>query len=512
MKNKDFDSMDKFAQDAFENFEVDFDSMDWMDMQSKLRAESSIDRVAKDSLKDYEVPFNEQHWQEFEKQLNKKDRIYPHIWWMKGTEVSIMATLLLFTMFNFNTNKTNTNTTSTYGNTTTLIPSSSTDANQEKTYQMNSEETTEQVKPQALLNTEAQEDLSSINASSAKPLADAKSLQNDAATNRSYQDANGQENANNNQDHHMSALAAADNGSEVPNQPTNNGSGEDGTTNNSAVATASHSNNSSVASNHATGIENSVASKDGELGDVADQKRNQFSILKIPVIELKDGIKHTDPAFELKKLKLKIPYQCKTYIGGVASISANLATSMGGTSIGYGAGITFDTEFSSRIALKSALLVSYKKYENNETFERPSVDGNVYEISKSQTSNLVLVEIPLDVQFTFFRNEKWKIYATAGVSANMVGSRTYVGHEKTNYQGLAISTAINSNDYERGMLEQGSFTQNAFLSVGGGLGLERQLGDKISLYLLPSYRHAVTPAGADYIHSFNFSIGIKSSL
>lgn len=512
MKNKDFDSIDKFAQDAFENFEVDFDSMDWMDMQSKLRAESSIDRVAKDSLKEYEVPFNEQHWLELEKQLNKKDRIYPHIWWMKGTEVGVMATLLLFATFNFNTNNTKTDTTSTYGNTTTLIPSSSTDTPQEKTYQINSEETIDQSKPQALLNTDAQEDLTSINASSTKPLAASKHLQTDAAINRNHQGANAKANVNSNQDHHMSAFAAADNGSEVPNQPTNDGSGEDGTTNNSAVATASHSNNSSVVSNHITGIENSVASQDSELGDIADQERNQFSILKIPVIELKDGIKHTDPAFELKKLKLEIPYQCKTYIGGVASVSANLATSMGGASVGYGAGITFDTEFSSRVALKSALLVSYKKYELNEMFEKASVDGNVYEVSKSKTSNLVLVEIPLDVQFMFIRNEKWKLYATAGISANMIGSRTYVGQEKTSHQGLSISTAINSNDYERGMLEQGSFTQNAFLSVGGGIGLERQLGDKISLYLLPTYRHAITPAGTDYIHSFNFCIGIKSAL
>ena len=112
------------------------------------------------------------------------------------------------------------------------------------------------------------------------------------------------------------------------------------------------------------------------------------------------------------------------------------------------------------------------------------------------------------------QSEKWKIYGTAGLVANLISSRSYTGTQNSAVNGISLKEDLNSNNFERGIFEGGQMDQNIFLSVGGGLGLERQLGDKISLYILPTYRHGITPSGTgkDNISSFSVNIGIKTAL
>ena len=100
MKNKDFDHIDKLAQDAFEHFEVPFDAGDWMDFQQQLNKESTIDQVAKDTLQAYEVPLDPNGWEEFQQVQQRKKSGLLYIWWYKAAEAGIMALLLLGTLFN----------------------------------------------------------------------------------------------------------------------------------------------------------------------------------------------------------------------------------------------------------------------------------------------------------------------------------------------------------------------------------------------------------------------------
>ncbi len=87
-----------------------------------------------------------------------------------------------------------------------------------------------------------------------------------------------------------------------------------------------------------------------------------------------------------------------------------------------------------------------------------------------------------------------------------------MGSQEVEIDGLTISTDLNSNDFERGLTEGGSAQQNIYLSLGGGLGVERKLGDNLSLYLLPTYRHGINTVHSDLIHTFNVNIGIKKAL
>ncbi len=539
MENKDFDHIDKLAQDAFENFEVEFDPMDWVNMQSKLSAEASIDQIAKKALKNYEVSFDKRDWKRLERQLDKKEHLYPYIWWIKGAEVGIMA-LFIFTIFNlFSTKNHLFHSNQNYDSTTTLSPSSTSNQNNateqsSDTYKINKKEAQNNKdanQVQAMLG----EDDNDNNTAAAKK-GNAPSIiamsNSSFAKNNSSNNNNSKNNSNNNNSNNNSTFATSANNNntsnnntssvstnenkdaEVPNQTGNGFSGEDGTVNHSTVATADNNHNSALLNPSDDETDKAASTNKNDLE--GSETRTTFSTVEIATIDAAKEAKleTTEPVFELKRLKLKLPYHCKTYIGGTYIIGANFANSMGGTSIGHGAGLTMDSELSAKFALKSALLLSYKNFNLNEniTLDKTAVDGNIYEVENSKTTHLVLIEMPLDLQYTFFKSDKWKIYATTGFAVNLIGSRSFTGTQKTSYQGLSISTDINSEDYERGLFEGGQFQNNAFLTVGGGIGLERQLGDKISLYILPMYRHAVTPIGTDFMSSFNINIGVKTAL
>jgi len=536
MKNKDFDSIDKLAQEALSNFEVEFDSMDWLQMQSKLREEKSIDQVAKDALEDYEVPFDAKDWARLEQQLDKKDQLTPYMWWLKGAEVGIMA-LLVFTVFRFTTEQQHPEQNSTYGNTTTLIqqtisseqqnsskeketvapltPSSNAkDANGDHA---TSDTETEAVitKPQALLEKtelEAAKKATTYDYTASTTAPTVTTVQHDSKEDN--QPTVVETKTMSNLSEATKITANTDN--EVPNQTTSGFSGKDGTVLTTATATSDNDNNvlANSLSTLETRTENIAA--DNNMEDAVDNSSQKFSVLNLSPIEASQ-IEHTDPVFELKRVRLKLPYKGRTHIGGVAIIGANFASSFGGTSVGYGAGITVDHEFTKNIALKSALLVNLKQYELRQSNTNKIPDGSSYTIDRQLKTNLVVIEIPLDIQYTFFQNEKWKIYAVAGLSTNIISSRTYSGLEEYSgtqtysTPGMSLNRTINSDDYEQGLFSGGQFTRNAFLSIGGGVGLQRQLGEKVSLYILPIYRHAITPVGEDFLSSFGVTIGVKSA-
>ncbi|MCH2021032.1 MAG: outer membrane beta-barrel protein [Saprospiraceae bacterium] len=517
MNKKDFDPIDKIARDALNNFQVEFDPANWDKMENKLDSEYSVDKTAKDSLQNHEVTFDNPNWLRLEKQLNKNKHLYPHLWWVKSAEVSIMA-LLIFTIFNFsNTNSYYTN--QNHDNAISLNYSFTKSKNSKKQkYNTLAYDAQIQSKDkQNKINVIVKEENTNLDTEYNKKFTKTQQKNNESTNidNNKIQSLNRRNIATNVTDiKNKSSVSSQEN---KENEHLNNNSfdlSNDNPSINTTFGNSKESQNTSISVKN----ENKNSDRHQHLNNNISKKLkldiNNLSFQFLETIDSKPGIPTTEPVFELKKLKLQLPYHCKFYVGGVASIGANLSTSMGGSSVGYGAGVTLDAECSSRFMIKSGVLLSYKRYEIIESsmLDKTSIDGNIYNIEKTIGSNLVTLEIPIDVQFTFFRNEKWKIYTNLGVSANIIASRTYNGTEKTSFAGLSVSTDINTNDYESGFFEGGTFDDNTFLSIGGGIGLERQLGDKISLYLLPTYRHAITPAGRDYINTFNFNIGIKSAL
>lgn len=543
MNKRDFDKIDEIAREALKDFKADYNPQDWLEFEQQLNAETSVDDLAQESLKELQVPFDESAWKEFETKLDNKEHLYPYIWRLKGMEVGIIA-LFIFTFVNLTVNNKNNSFISifTNDNTSTLTPNSNSDNN------VNAEEATEDetfnlADPQALLNQNASEN-GHMNETNAYDNNDASTNNNHSGLNQNAGTARHLSDNNSNVANYNNANQETPN-TYAFNKANNNGNGNINTPDATNFNSNASNNSNAIAPSNANINANDVANEsekeaDGvdvefseenlmntineeeelhELGNSTWSSSHRFLTNEIFAFDSdnnKLNNKHTDPLFELKNVEYKQNYLCKIHVGATVSADANMTTSMGGTSIGYSGGLFFDIECSPRIFIKTGLSASHKKYFDDKEYilDRTAFDNNIYSIKESKTSNLVLVQVPVDFNYIFFKNEKWRIFVSAGITANLVAGRIYEGTQSTSYNGLSIKTDINNNDFDRGALEGGQFIDNLYLSVGGGVGLERQLGDNVSLYLLPIYKHGVTPFGKnkDLIGTFSLNVGVKTTL
>jgi hypothetical protein len=535
MNKRDFDHIDKLAQDALKDFEADYSPQDWFEFEEKLEAEIQIDQQAADAFENFSVTHEAADWNAFEaileKEVEKKKRFYPFALGLKGAEVGAIA-LFLFTFFNFNfsnSNQTNDN------NSTlkTTITTNATATNDAAVSGMFTEQET--TSSDASQNTAASlEDISETKNNTYRSDATSNSAQS-----KNYYTSTLTHQRNNNS--RTIGTSSSTDGKKVNKSnvsSANNrrltstaiaglleGSEKSIGTGNNAVSNTTINQNTT---NNTLGIasENTVA-KEGTASidgvPIIDAKRINTLLVSnkmLSAVSLKNNQienKIVEPAFELKSVQQDKAFIRRIHIGGTASVDANIANSMGSTGVGYGAGVFVDIDLSKKFFIKTGALASYKKYllEQNYLTDNSIIDGTIYEVEESKITNLVVVQIPADLNYIFFENEKWRAFASAGLSANLVASRFYEGTQSTVADnGFLINTSINSEGQERGSVEGGDLMNNFYLSVGGGIGLERQLGENISLYLLPSYRHAILPIGAnkDRIGTFSFNVGIKTTI
>lgn len=523
MKNKDFDNIDKLAQDAFEHFEVPISSGDWMDFQQQLDQEATIDSAAKEALAGYEVALDPNGWDEFEQLQQRKKAAPLYIWWCKAAEVGVMSLLLLGTIFYLPCSKKSTNSNSlAYGSITTLN-SSSVVTNKATN---NTFTTTAAAKLlQEGANTNAEDKLA-ITSNPSITEQETTTAQNNAATQQenssSSTTATNMASIQQVQEASTTALSSitTKNNTTSPTTTTTTTVQTKPASNTTAAlkATAPNEPRPTVERATITTAATTAVIEDNILNNskkaTADQELEAIQSQALQLLLPIDQDHTIEPITTIGSIELKAPYIRRQYLGAVLGVGANMGTSMGNSSIGYSGGLTYEKEFSSKISLSIGVLGNYKRYDRSDLIllDRSDLDGQIYEMTQVKTSNLVLVEIPLDIHYTFFRSDKWRIYATAGLSANAIFSRTYTGSQEVAINSLSISTDLNSDDFERGLAEGGAAPQNIYLSLGGGVGVERKLGDKLSLYLVPTYRHGINTVHGDLIHTFNVNIGIKKAL
>jgi hypothetical protein len=373
MNNKDFDPIDNLAKNAFDGFEVEFKPSDWTNFQQKLKAESAIDQIAKDALEDYQVPFNIKDWNTLEKRLDKKERVLPFFWWFKTAEVGVVA-LSLFAVFNIGQK-----------NTTNSNPDSLQKQNYDKIATLNNHATNntntiylEQTgsiseNPQALLEQNSNAKNENSNAVDNNLNANTIAENNTAnATNRSTNSTkvtgNSNSNSNRSTKNKTAKTATTKNKSSNNNYNNlnlgNNGTRTVSTENNTKDYSSIIANNQENTTNTTSVLNenNSAATLDKTTANTTEK----FATNAITAIDFqKNKIKNTDPLFEIKRQKQLLPFHCKTYLGGVATVGVNFANSLGSTSIGYGLGFTMDIELAPKLALKTAFIFSSKMKNGN---------------------------------------------------------------------------------------------------------------------------------------------------
>lgn len=487
MKDRNLDNIDKLAKDVFDNFEVPFEPMDWAALQHQLKAESTIDAVAQGALQDYQVDVPANGWKEFEQLLHQQRYQQRYIWWLKAAEASTLVGLLFCILqwvpctapdsYAAQQDTASTTTTKTFHTSNQDLPTVTTTTNNNTTTATNhfiaphSSNTTESAH-----RTSDQPMVSSI-VNLEPPVAITEQPKSNVSTTFSS--------------HTDQEAASLEPTTEVFAEATPQQAVEPITTSTAVVPTEPTPNTEETPHQNAQATTSAI--KPLTLADLVEDF-------------------HTDPFKEIKQATIKAPFQPQHAIGATLGVGANLANSMGQTSIGYSAGLTYEHSISKHWSIRAGLNANLKRYDRNDKVTLLVGDGTAHLANQFKTTNLVVVEIPVDVQYNVLQNDKWRLYVTTGVSFNAIGSRTYTGIQELEINNLVLSLELASDDFERGLMEGGTVQNNTFLSVGAGLGIERQLGNALSLYLLPTYRHAITPVGNDYIHTFNVNIGVKSPI
>ena len=191
---------------------------------------------------------------------------------------------------------------------------------------------------------------------------------------------------------------------------------------------------------------------------------------------------------------------------------------------GYGGGVTVSWKWG-RWEYQTGGIYSFKRYIPNTPifiFNTP----NFFIREDFNGIQLDIFQVPLNVHYHFKDMGKWRFYATAGMSANFVTSTIYeFEYEKQALNLLPPSEGSSPEDnksirqekeFPSGLADGGHLRDNFYMSANLGLGMERYLSPKWTVFFQPNYQHFITSKGIgtnmDKIYTTSFHLGTKFNL
>jgi|GEM_PF-896545 len=188
---------------------------------------------------------------------------------------------------------------------------------------------------------------------------------------------------------------------------------------------------------------------------------------------------------------------------------------------GYGGGITFSVK-KGRWEFETGGLYTFKRYVPKTPDHQFEKQG-YYVFERFEGIQLDILQVPMNLHYHFINRPKWKLYGVFGASLHMVMSPVY---EIKQTRILAFASPLppdgnfnslkDEKQFPKGILGGGSFKENSYLSGNLGLGLERYLSPRWSIFLQPNYQHYFSPNGIgpnkDKIYTLSFFLGTKVNL
>lgn len=533
-----------------------------------------IDEFARDALGDFEVDFNPDDWDRMEEALDKKKHLRPRLWLLKSVELGILV-LAIFTIFNFTqdsssnaANASDLNANDAASDKTIQVEASDVNMNMTEGHAslMNAASTNTQKNTSTLqLGTQS----SGLENTVSNMLQDApkESILRDQkpTSNRFNQFLNTNNNSttipsfkkSNSIDNTItsSSLLGSSNFAPKLNASANNVNSTlaDASTNNSMNSSSSDANNSNTAeqnnntsatelnqqdnntnTEHSNNTENSSGlsmnnnATDLVPNDLGTDKpemsetiadRALLSTEKLAALPFEDNV-GDDPIFELKKQKLDLPFNPELRIGFMAGCEYNTASSYGRGGIGGHVGMVLDIDATEFFFITSGMSVAQKRFMNNETYtvDNTADEGLIHMVTEDRKVDMTLVNIPIMAQYSVFKDSKWRISVGGGLSMNWIGVKHFTGTRFTSNQqtsgGLTMTSALNPLDYERGLFQGDIIQNNFYVGALAGMTIERKLGSRLSLFVVPTYQHSISRFGSTKgsLGTLSFSVGLKTSI
>lgn len=177
--------------------------------------------------------------------------------------------------------------------------------------------------------------------------------------------------------------------------------------------------------------------------------------------------------------------------------------------MGFAAGALVSKELSDRVQIGTGLSYNYKqfKYIAGELTSPAEAPMQLMGITQHQ------VEIPLNLEFTIKESINWRPFFVAGVSGNFVLHTKY-DYDLVNYQGQPSELEFAYPDDTKGILNGGNFKSNSYATANLGIGLERKLDNNLHLFILPTFKYALSGIGPndEKTNTFSLVMGARATL
>ena len=194
--------------------------------------------------------------------------------------------------------------------------------------------------------------------------------------------------------------------------------------------------------------------------------------------------------------------------------------------MGYGGGLSLGLELG-RFEIETGAIYAARQYPVGLLYVNGSV-GSGLQGQRLEASELNIINVPLHFRYSFLRRGNWRAYALTGVSLQVAFQRNYFITDEPQYDfrpmqapPMPAPSAGDEPAIDRirksglGWFEGGTFEENAYLTGNLGLGLERYINSRWSLFLQPTYQHSLQyfrvglGPNADQINSLSILFGAK---
>ncbi len=239
-----------------------------------------------------------------------------------------------------------------------------------------------------------------------------------------------------------------------------------------------------------------------------------------------------DVSVPVEPLHIRVPNKRQIWLNVFASFDHNIIHTpddpvfLTGEYINYSTGHTIGAAISKELGRQEwSAGISYSKntYQPGIMFrEYVGSFPDYYRISLTQIESSIL-SLPFEYRFGIFGSEDWNIEFRTGFTAHFVASAAYrIAQESISPESPELSELATSDFktfskmYDGGILDGGSLANNTFVSLKGGLSLERHISDQVHIFFAPEYSHTVFNAGFgpndDQLNRISFNVGIKYAL
>ncbi len=503
MKSKN--DFDDFIRARMENLETEGEPQGWDLMANRLEEEGNgtaaadekvMEAVIFEKMSQMEAPFQPAHWAKLESQLNEEYRFVNKIIRYKSLELSILF-LLIAIFVNY------------------YPQTSSTPSHKNIPLRTQAIAADREIKE---TTTSTSTDIIGINAGSenSKRASKTESL----ASSTAAQSLNSSDTQTKNRTPDV-ALAASSQAKEVETESTRTIAEQEGRSPRMPLLDQllnKHLTGQAIASNQVSYLTqklgaNSAAHAKSSVGlDATSTEILLTSLALIPDLDITPN--YTEDQQLIGQLKpapkervIRFGVQASTDYNRVITPPTYLAgknRSLDRYALGYSGGLTFSWG-NKRWEVETGLIYSAKKY----------LPFNLSEIDYSLTEGLSgeglksfeydMVAIPLNIRRHFITDGKWRFYSTVGVSLNSVMQADYFLTSPTQPQPVGppnsfappippnnngTKAGVDKRAFTKGVFQGGSFSQNSFFTANLGVGLERYISHRTSLYAQPQYQHS----------------------